>query len=189
MKSKKPNILKGMGLGKGWKGESVRHGLASRGIPTGRKTKPKHIFSSNIFAKDKNIKNYTEGCECGGTAKFWKWDPENSSIPLLKCNRCGDSFDADESVWREKKAKDKWRKITDRKIGGNVSIIYQRKNITLELFRDSMWGKTENMNVIVRDKNLKGMSSLGRGISVKHFSNKKQALKYAEDWMKKNPKG
>ncbi len=41
---KKIGKIKGLptmkGLGKGWKGDPVRHGLARRGIPTGRKQKP-----------------------------------------------------------------------------------------------------------------------------------------------------
>lgn len=43
-----------------------------------------------------------------------------------------------------------WTKIRDRKLGRNISIIYQNGNHTLELFKDAMWGNATNMNVILR---------------------------------------
>ena len=40
----------------------------------------------------------TEICECGGQANFIKWD---GVIPILKCEKCGDTFDAHEDYWRD----------------------------------------------------------------------------------------
>jgi len=45
-----------------------------------------------------------EGCECGGTAKLIRWFDGNLNwrIPILKCDKCGDTFDAHEDSWVEK---------------------------------------------------------------------------------------
>lgn len=40
---------------------------------------------------------YYEFCECGGKAFIKKY---NRDIPILKCNRCGDEFEAHESKWK-----------------------------------------------------------------------------------------
>ena len=39
-----------------------------------------------------------EMCECGGEAVFTHF---HNNIPILKCNKCGDTFDAHESYWRK----------------------------------------------------------------------------------------
>jgi len=38
------------------------------------------------------VTKYSEGCECGGTAKYLRTNKQGDVI--LKCNRCGDTFDA-----------------------------------------------------------------------------------------------
>ena len=77
-----------------------------------------------------------------------------------------------------------WKKIRDSRIGNNITIIHKKKNLTLELFRDSQWGKGDNMNVIVRDSNKESYeSSLGKSILVKHFNNESQALWYVKEYM------
>lgn len=81
-----------------------------------------------------------------------------------------------------------WSMVRSRRAGGNVSIMFRRKNITLELFRDSTWGKTDNMNVIIRDKNKESLtSSLGSTILVKRLGTEAQATKFAKRYMR-NPK-
>ncbi len=80
-----------------------------------------------------------------------------------------------------------WKKVRDRKVGNNISIIYSKNGKSLELFRDSMWGKTDNMNVIVRDFKQKSFeSALGKDILVKHMGTKTQATKFAESYMTKH---
>lgn len=48
-------------------------------------------------------KKISEKCECGGEAVFFKWDnnPKNVSIPILKCKRCGDTFDSHYKFWKK----------------------------------------------------------------------------------------
>ena len=83
-----------------------------------------------------------------------------------------------------------WKKIRDRQIGRNTSIIYQNKNITLELFTDSMWGKTNCMNVIIRNKKISSYTSaLGKTIDVKFCDTREQARAYAIKYMKAHPRG
>jgi len=78
-----------------------------------------------------------------------------------------------------------WKKAQDRKIGNNISIIYVKKNLSLELFRDSMWGDTDNMNVIVRDKNQSSYeSALGKSIEVERASTRREAMNFAMKYMR-----
>lgn len=82
-----------------------------------------------------------------------------------------------------------WKKIKNTRFGRNVSIIYKnkQKGLSLELFRDSTWGKTDNMNVIISDVNQESLeSSLGKPILVKHFSMESQAIHFAKEYMRKN---
>lgn len=83
-----------------------------------------------------------------------------------------------------------WKRTRSRRIGNNISIIYKKKRggLSLELFRDSTWGKnTDNMNVIIRDKNQKSlMSSLGKTILVKYFDMESQATHFAKEYMERN---
>ncbi len=44
------------------------------------------------------MKNITEICLCGGEAKFSYWDKQ---IPILKCKKCGDEFEAHEDYWKD----------------------------------------------------------------------------------------
>lgn len=61
----------------------------------------------NVEYKKENIKdkmdkpNITEVCECGGLAAFSYWDEGNNRIPILKCSKCGDEFEAHEDYWRK----------------------------------------------------------------------------------------
>ena len=79
-----------------------------------------------------------------------------------------------------------WKKIKSRKIGNNISIIYKKENLTLELFRDALW-RNQNMNVIVRDSSIESYeSSLGKDILVEYFDSKQEALDFAKDYMREN---
>lgn len=43
---------------------------------------------------------FGEACECGGAAIFIKFGQiDGWKIPILKCNNCKDSFDANEEAW------------------------------------------------------------------------------------------
>lgn len=76
-----------------------------------------------------------------------------------------------------------WIKIKNRRIGNNISIIYRKGDITLELFRDALW-YNKNMNVIIRDKKIETYeSSLGKDISAKYFSSEEEAKDFAEEYM------
>ena len=45
-------------------------------------------------------KDIVEFCECGGEARVIGYTRSgNYRIPLLKCNRCGDVFEAHEDNW------------------------------------------------------------------------------------------
>jgi hypothetical protein len=80
-----------------------------------------------------------------------------------------------------------WKKVKDQKFGNNIMVIYVKKNIAVELYKDSYCGKTDNMNVIIRDKNLKShMSVYGKDIHIEYCSTEKQARDYAEDYMKRH---
>ena len=80
-----------------------------------------------------------------------------------------------------------WRKVRDRKVGNNISIAYKKDKEVLELFRDSLWGKTDNMNVIVYNTDQKSLESAwGKAKLVKHMGTKKQALEFAHTYMKKH---
>jgi len=82
-----------------------------------------------------------------------------------------------------------WKRIRNRRLGNNISIIYKNKKygLSLELFRDSTWGKTDNMNVIVRDINEKSFeSNLGKPILTKHFGSESQAKYFAKNYMRRN---
>ena len=37
-----------------------------------------------------------ERCLCGGKATFYRKD---RGIPILQCEKCGDTFEADDSTW------------------------------------------------------------------------------------------
>lgn len=78
----------------------------------------------------------------------------------------------------------KWEKIRDRKIAGNISILYEKGDTTLELFRDSYWGKKSSMNVIVRDSKIPSYSLLGKSIDVYHAETMKEAKDWAKEYMK-----
>jgi hypothetical protein len=44
-----------------------------------------------------------EFCECGAEARLFYWDEQGSMmIPVLKCDGCGDVFDAHEDEWIKK---------------------------------------------------------------------------------------
>lgn len=78
-----------------------------------------------------------------------------------------------------------WKIIQNKHIGNDISIIYKNKNLTLELFKDSAWGKTNNMNVIIRDKNIESYaSSLGKSIEVERKGSKAEALNFAKSYMR-----
>lgn len=82
-----------------------------------------------------------------------------------------------------------WKKTKTRRIGNNISIIYinKKEGLSLELFRDATWGNIDNMNVIVRDKNIKSYeSSLGKAISVKYFGSESEAKYFAKSYMRKH---
>ena len=80
-----------------------------------------------------------------------------------------------------------WKKSRSRRIGNNISIIYVNKNLSLELFRDSQWGKTHSMNVIIKDKNIETLeSALGKTILVKYFGNESKARYFAKEYMRKH---
>lgn len=82
-----------------------------------------------------------------------------------------------------------WKKVRDRKVGNNVSIVYSKGKESVELFKDSMWGKTDNMNVIVRNIDQESLeSSWGKTKLVEHAKTKKEALKFAKSYMKKHDK-
>lgn len=79
-----------------------------------------------------------------------------------------------------------WKKVRDRKYGNNISVVYKKGNKSLELFRDEMWGRTSNMNVIVRDKSKKSLeSTLGKAILTKHMGTKAEAERFAKKYMLK----
>jgi len=80
----------------------------------------------------------------------------------------------------------KWKKIQNRSIGNNISIIYKKGPKTIELYRDSLW-YNKNMNVIVRTMRKKSIvSALGGTILVKYFRNKATAIKFSKKYMEKN---
>lgn len=77
-----------------------------------------------------------------------------------------------------------WKKAKSRKVGDNISIIYVKENISLELFRDALW-HNQNMNVIIRDKEQKSLeSNLGKEILVKYFKSKSEAKEFANQYMR-----
>jgi len=86
-----------------------------------------------------------------------------------------------------------WRLTENRRIGNNVSIIFKKGNLSLQLFKDAMWGNTTNMNVIIYDANQKSiMSALGkldlRSIHTEYLNTEKEAFDFAESYMKGNGK-
>jgi len=77
----------------------------------------------------------------------------------------------------------KWQKIQDRKIGGNISVIYEKGNLTLELFRDALW-QNKSMNVIIRDASKESLtSSLGKTIRIRYCGNETEAKEWAKKFM------
>lgn len=78
-----------------------------------------------------------------------------------------------------------WKRIQNRRIGNNISIIYKKDNLTLELFRDALWYNDKNMNVIIRDKKIETLeSSLGKSILVKHYETEEKAKEFAKSYMR-----
>lgn len=80
-----------------------------------------------------------------------------------------------------------WRKVRSNIFGNNISVIYKKGFFTLEFFKDSYWGKTDNMNIIVRDSRIKSlMSRYGRDVHVEYLGSHSEAVKFATDWMRKH---
>ena len=82
-----------------------------------------------------------------------------------------------------------WKKVRNRKFGNNISIVYSKGSENLELFKDSMWGKTDNMNVLVRNTDEKSLEdSWGKPKLVKHMKTKSQAINFANEYMETHDK-
>jgi len=48
----------------------------------------------------KDLKTYTEVCECGGVSPVVYVDKRSGEV-TLKCNKCGDTFEAEEGIWQK----------------------------------------------------------------------------------------
>lgn len=64
------------------------------------KKEPRYTFDEKDRLVEVNEEK-TEVCECGGIAEFAYWDKGDKRIPILKCKKCGDKFEASEDYWRE----------------------------------------------------------------------------------------
>lgn len=80
-----------------------------------------------------------------------------------------------------------WQKVQDKSHGGNVSVLYEKGDLTIELFRDSYWGDTAQMNVILRDRSRESYSSrLGETVDFKIFNSADDAIAFAVNYMAGN---
>ena len=80
----------------------------------------------------------------------------------------------------------KWKKIRDRAVAGNISIMYEKGPITVEIFRDSTWTHRGNANVIVRNADYPSYGLHGRTIDVFHGGTMEEAKEWAKKYMKEN---
>lgn len=82
-----------------------------------------------------------------------------------------------------------WKRIRKRIIGKenpNISIIYNKGTLYLEIFKDHL-NFSENVNVIITDSRLKTWeSSLGKSIHVEYAENIKEAEEFAKKYMENN---
>ncbi len=117
--------IKGLGIGKGWKGESVRHGLASRGIATGRKEK---------YGKDR--KTYYIG-KCSHGVKFKDtFIGCETNCPI--CLKKGKISGFHQAKLRREVKKPKKKNIKFRK--GNVIRLKERSRGTKQMYGEPVEG-------------------------------------------------